>query len=210
LRVGRIPYILFDEVSAMDCGQTGKLILTLRKERGLTQHQVAEALGVSEQAVSKWERGLGCPDIELLHALAGFFGVRAERLLAGDLDPNDTDGGNMKRLKLYVCPECGNLLTATGAGELSCCGRKLEPLLPHPMDEAHRVTTEPVEDEWYLTFSHPMEKRHFIRFIAYVGSDRVLLVRLYPEQGGELRMPQMHGGRLYLCCSQDGLFEIPV
>jgi len=192
----------------MDCRQTGKLIAALRRERGLTQRQVAEQLRVSVQAVSKWERGLGCPDVSLLPELAGFFGVRTERLLSGDLDPQDREVGNMKRLKFYVCPVCGNVLTSAGPAELACCGRTLEPLLPAAADEEHRVRIEPVEDEWYLTFPHPMEKEHFIRFAACVGSERVLLVRLYPEQGGELRIPQMRGSRLYVCCSRHGLFEV--
>ena len=39
---------------------------------------------------------------------------------------------------------------------------------------------------------------------------RVLLVRLYPEQSGEFRIPQLRGGKLYLCCSRDGLFEVRI
>lgn len=194
----------------MNDKEIGVLLLQLRKERGQTQSQLATALHVSAQAVSKWERGLGCPDVSLLPALAGIFGVSMERLLAGDLAPQDLDGGNMRRLRFYVCPDCGNILTSTGGGELHCCGRKLESLTARPMDESHRVRVQEVEEDWYVTFDHPMEKGHFFRFAAYVASERVLLVRLYPEQGGEFRIPQLRGGRLYLCCSQDGLFEVPI
>lgn len=190
----------------MNSKQIGALLLQLRKEQGKTQEQVASVILVSAAAVSKWERGLGCPDVSLLPSLSQLFGVSLERLLAGDLAPNDLDGGNMNRLRFYVCPDCGNLLTATGGGTLSCCGRTLEPLIPQPMDDAHSIHAEEVEDDWYVTFSHPMEKDHFFRFAAYVGSERVLLVRLYPEQGGEFRIPQMHGGHLYLCCSRHGLY----
>lgn len=200
--------ILKDEVSDMDQGQIGDLLAALRRERGMTQRQVAAVLSVSDQAVSKWERGLGCPDVSLLPGLAGLFGVSVERLLAGSLNINEREAGNMKRLKFYVCPDCGNLMTGTGGGELHCCGRKLEPLTPRPMDDDHAVMVQEVEEDWYITFSHPMEKGHFFRFAAWVGSERLVLVRLYPEQGGELRMPQMRGGgKLYFCCSRDGLFE---
>lgn len=202
--------ILEYEVSEMDSGEIGQLLLRLRREQGFTQSQVAEALRISPQAVSKWERGLGCPDISLLPALTGLFGVSMERLLAGDLAPSPMEVGNMKRVKFFVCPDCGNILTATGGGELHCCGRKLEPLTARPADQEHAVTVQVVEDDWYVTFSHPMEKEHFFRFAAWVAIDRVVFVRLYPEQGGEFRIPQpRRGGRLYLCCSRDGLFEVP-
>lgn len=195
----------------MDSREIGNLILQLRRERRWTQRLLAERLHVSEQAVSKWERGLGCPDVGLLPALAEIFGVSVERLLAGDLAPRDTEVGNMKKVKFYVCPDCGNILTATGGGERHCCGRKLEPLTARPVDADHAAAVQEVEEDWYITFSHPMEKGHFFRFAAYVATDRMLLVRLYPEQGSEFRIPQLRGGgKLYLCCSRDGLFEVPV
>lgn len=192
----------------LDGRETGKLLAQLRKERGMTQRQVAEGLRVSTQAVSKWERGLGCPDVSLLSELSDMFGVGVERLLAGDLSREEADRGNMRRLKFYVCPDCGNILTATGGGEMYCCGRRLVPLAARPTDGDHAVTVQEVEEDWYVTFRHPMEKDHFFRFAAYVATERVLLVRLYPEQGGEFRIPRLRGGgKLYLCCSRDGLFE---
>ena len=194
----------------MNAEQTGKLLCELRKTKGMTQRQVAEKLCVSAQAVSKWECGQGCPDVSLLPELARIYGVGVERLLAGSLSPAVPDGGNMKRVKFYVCPDCGNVLTATGGGELFCCGRKLEPFKAQKADEAHAVTIQGIEEDWYVTFAHPMKKDHFFRFAAYVTVDRMLLVRLYPEQGGEFRIPQIRGGgKLYFCCSRDGLFEIP-
>lgn len=199
------------EVSDMDRKQTGELLSRLRRERGMTQRELAEILHISAQAVSKWERGQGCPDVSLLSALAEIFGVSVERLLAGDLSPETADGGNMKRMKFYVCPDCGNVLTAAGGGELHCCGRRLEPLTARPADADHGVSAAEVEEDWYITFRHPMEKDHFFRFAAYVTMDRCLLVRLYPEQGGEFRIPRLRGGgKLYLCCSRDGLFEVNV
>ena len=52
----------------------------------------------------------------------------------------------MKRLKFYVCPDCGNILTATGGGELHCCGRKLEPMQARFSDEAHAVTVREIKE----------------------------------------------------------------
>ncbi len=65
-------------------------------------------------------------------------------------------------------------------------------------DEAHHVTVETVEDDFYLTFSHEMRKDHYFNFVAYVDYDRVLLIRLYPEQGGEVRFPKCTLGRCML------------
>lgn len=144
--------------------RTGALLRKLRQERGWTQRQVAEQLGVSTQAVSKWERDQGIPDVGLLPHLAEIFGVSVEGLLDGGLNPAAPDGGNMKRLQFYVCPDCGNILTSSSGGQLSCCGRKLEPLRAVPADAEHAVTVQEVETDWYVTFRHPMEKGHFIRF----------------------------------------------
>ena len=59
----------------MDQKKTGALIRVLRLEKGLTQQGLAELLGVSNRAVSKWERGLGSPDLSLLPALSLQLGV---------------------------------------------------------------------------------------------------------------------------------------
>lgn len=59
----------------------GKRIMTLRKSKGMTQDQLAEQLGVSPQAVSKWENDISCPDITLLPRLAEVFSVTTDWLL---------------------------------------------------------------------------------------------------------------------------------
>ena len=60
---------------SMDNVKIGNLINKLRKEKGMTQLQLAEKLHISDKTVSKWERGLGCPDVSLLTDLSGVFGV---------------------------------------------------------------------------------------------------------------------------------------
>lgn len=61
----------------------GKRIAALRREKGLTQDNLAELLGVSPQAVSKWENDLTCPDISLLPRLARELGISVDELLTG-------------------------------------------------------------------------------------------------------------------------------
>lgn len=65
----------------------GTRISELRRARGLTQEEVAERLGVSSQAVSKWENDLSCPDIMSLPALAGLLGTTVDVLLSGEKTP---------------------------------------------------------------------------------------------------------------------------
>ena len=59
----------------------GKRITVNRKRLGLTQDQLAEKLGITAQAVSKWENDLSCPDISILPRLADIFGITTDELL---------------------------------------------------------------------------------------------------------------------------------
>ena len=191
----------------MDCMKVGNLILKLRKERNYTQKQVAQMLNLSDKTISKWERGLGCPDVSILPELSHLFGVNVEKILQGDLSPNITDGGNMKKVKFYVCPDCGNIATATGNGEFTCCGRKLVPLIAQKASEQHMPNVEVIEDDYYNTFDHPMTKDHYLSFVAFVKSDRMVFIRLYPEQNAAVRFPRMMYGELYFYCSMHGLMK---
>ena len=67
----------------VDTRAVGKLIATLRQTKGLTQQQLAAALNVSHQAVSKWENGAALPDIQTLLDLTKLFGITVEQLLNG-------------------------------------------------------------------------------------------------------------------------------
>ena len=191
----------------MDLAKTGKLFSQLRREKSLTQKDVANFLGVCPKTVSKWETGHGFPDISLISKLSDIFEVDISKLLEGELPQMKVEAGNMKRTKFYVCEKCGNFITGIGDCEIVCCGRKLSPLQPKKADEAHKLNIENIEDEYYITFSHPMTKEHYISFMSYVRFDRVLTLKLYPEQGGELRFPQMRGGKMYYYCNTHGLFE---
>lgn len=61
----------------------GKRIAARRKEKGCTQEEIAGRLGISAQAVSKWENDTSCPDISLLPALAELLGTTVDALLSG-------------------------------------------------------------------------------------------------------------------------------
>lgn len=190
----------------MDCDKIGKLIYTLRKEKNLTQKQVADVMNISDKTISKWERGLGCPDVSLLPELSELLGINIEVILAGNMESNDTIGGNMKKIKFYVCPHCNNLLTATGDASISCCGKKLEALIGTKAIENHTLTVEPVEDELYISSPHEMTKEHYLSFVAYVTGDRVFIVKQYPEWNMQFRFHKLGHGKLYFHCSNHGLF----
>ena len=72
------------QVMRMDKAKTGALIAAARKERNMTQRELAAALHVSDRAVSKWERGAGFPDISLLEPLADALGLGVLDLLRGE------------------------------------------------------------------------------------------------------------------------------
>ena len=72
----------------MDENKLGKRILALRTERGMTQEEAAEKLGVSNKAFSKWETGANLPDVPTVVKLAEFFGVTTDSLLGvADTEP---------------------------------------------------------------------------------------------------------------------------
>jgi transcriptional regulator with XRE-family HTH domain len=68
----------------MDAETTGTYLAALRKAKGLTQQEAAEALNLSNKTISKWESGAGLPDITVLLALAELYGVSADDILAGE------------------------------------------------------------------------------------------------------------------------------
>ena len=131
----------------MDNARIGGLIYRLRKEKNLTQMQLAEKMNISDKTVSKWERGLGCQELSLLPELSAIFNVDLEKLLCGELEVNDILEGNMKKLRFYVCPSCGNIVTAMTDTGITCCGKKLKALLPEKAEDAELLELETVEDE---------------------------------------------------------------
>lgn len=186
---------------------TGSTIKMLREARGMTQAQLAERIGVSDKAVSKWETAKGLPDISLLQPLAAALGVSVIELMNGEPIVNRNVSCNLVRSRLYVCPICGNVLHSTGDAVISCCGVTLPALDAEEPDEAHTLTVERVEDEQFLTVHHPMTKDHYISFLAYASVDRFQLVKLYPEGEAQTRMQLRGRGTVYFFCNRHGLFQ---
>ena len=186
---------------------TGATIKQLRENRSMTQAELAECLGVSDKTISKWETGKGLPDISLLQPLAGALGISVIELMNGQQVVNRNVSANMLRTKFYVCPLCGNVLHATGEAVVSCCGIILPSLEAETPDESHAITVEKVEDEHFVTVHHAMTKQHYISFLAHVNSDRLQMVKMYPEGNAETRLSLRGRGYLYYYCNRHGLFK---
>jgi len=192
----------------MDPYVTGSTIKTLRDGRELTQAALADMIGVSPKAVSKWETGRGLPDISLLSPLAEALGVSLQELMNGGAVVNRNISGNMLRSKIYICPVCGNIIHSMGEAVISCCGIQLPPEEAEDPDEDHSLTVEPVEDEYFVTVHHDMKKGHYISFIAFASSDKFELVKLYPEGNAETRLHMRGRGIIYYFCTKHGLMKI--
>lgn len=191
----------------MDLAKNGILIHNLRKEKGMTQKQIADKLGVVPKTVSKWETGHGFPDVSVLSELADILGVSEKALLSGKLNKNEAENGNIRKIKFYICPQCGGIVQGTADCQITCCGKilKKQPFM-HP-DKEHEIKISEIENDLYVEIRHKMEKDHYISFFSYVTFDRVLTVRLYPQQDCTVRFSKMYGGKIYFFCTKHGLFE---
>lgn len=190
--------------------QTGQLIRQLRLAHRMTQRTLAERIGVTDKAVSKWERGCGVPDVETLPILADVLQADVKALLSGSLDEAKSASGNLRRVCFFVCPVCGNVIAAAAPAGICCCGRRVQALKPQRPSEAERLIAVRDDGEWYITSPHEMTRAHHIRFLAIVSTDTVCLRHLYPEWTLETRLPMLPHAKLVWYCSQHGLFEQPL
>lgn len=186
---------------------TAQTVKRLREAKGLTQTELAETIGVSSKAVSKWETSKGLPDISLIEPLSRALGVSVMELMSGNTVINKNISSNMLRSKFYVCPLCGNVIHTTGGTLISCCGITLPALEAEEADNRHTITVQNVEDEHFITVHHEMSKSHHISFIAFVTCDRVQFVKLYAEGNAETRLNLRGSGCLYFYCNKHGLMK---
>lgn len=189
---------------------TGTMIRRLRENKKMTQHQLAEKIGVSDKAVSKWETGRGYPDISLMEPLAEALGVSIIELFSGDDVVNTNKSFHMQRMNLYVCPICGNIIQSTGEAVVSCCGIVLPALQAEPEEDAHPLHLEKVEDEYYASVPHDMSKTHYISFIMALKDDGYEIKKLYPESNAEARFGISKTKSLLYYCNKHGLFKVSV
>jgi len=187
---------------------TGPAIRRLRERRGLTQKELGNRIGVCDKTISKWETGRGLPDVSLIESLAANLGASVAELLAGQTTENANPAGNLLRAGFNVCPICGNIIFSTGEASFSCHGIQLPRLEAEPPDAEHAIDIHIVDGEYHVVVGHPMEKGHFISFIAYATPGTVQIEKLYPEQEAVARFRIGGAGRLYAYCNHHGLFTV--
>lgn len=189
---------------------TGAVIKDLREKNCMTQAELAEKLCVSDKTISKWETAKGYPDISLLEPIAKVFGVSVTELLSGNAVKNVNVSANMLRSKFYVCPVCGNILHSMGEAVVQCHGILLAPCQAEETDENHKIFIERVEDEYYVRMEHAMTKEHYISFMVALSSDKMQMVKLYPEGNAEARFKINGVKKILFYCNRDGLFSMDV
>lgn len=185
---------------------TGTIIKRLREGNGMTQNELANIIGVSDKTVSKWETGKGYPDISLLEPLAQALHISVIELFSGKDVCNTNRSLNMRKIKFFVCPICGNVITAIGESVVSCCGVTLSPLEAEKPDEQHSIDVDISEDEYFVTINHDMSKEHYISFIAAVKDNSIELTKLYPESLAETRFKVSRTKEVYYYCNKHGLY----
>ncbi len=86
----------------MDQVKIGKFIAECRKEKNLTQMQLAERLSITDKAISKWERGLSLPDSSIMLELCGILGITVNDLLSGEVITMDNYNKELEKNLLEV------------------------------------------------------------------------------------------------------------
>ena len=89
----------------MDQLQTGKFIANCRKQKNLTQIQLAEKLGITDKAVSKWERGVAMPDSSIMIELCDILGISVNELLSGEKNGMENNNQRNEHLLLDMAKE---------------------------------------------------------------------------------------------------------
>ena len=120
-----------------------------------------------------------------------------------------------EKVNFFKCPICGNVIELLEGemNRITCCGKNMEELKANTTDaatEKHIPVYERVEDEIVVKVGeveHPMEKDHYIMWIAQVTENRTTRVRLYPEQATETKFPYIPGSILYAYCNKHGLWK---
>lgn len=118
----------------------------------------------------------------------------------------------MNKLKIYHCPTCHNIIADYGNAKLDCCESPLSALTIQKgeMGDSHSPIIEDCDGEWFVKFDHSMDKGHHLAAVFIETYDRLLHVRLFPEQEASLHLHPTHHAKIYVVCSSEGVFVYDV
>ena len=155
----------------------GEKLQALRKEKGLTQEELAERLYVSRTAVSKWESGKGYPSIDSIKDIAAFFSITIDELLSSERVLSLAEKENKQNIR-RIC----NLLF--GILDLLTLLLIVLPLYPNTADG--RIYSVSLPD--YMEISLFNAIVYWVIFVALIvaGAVKILLVQLNAEKGQKL------------------------
>lgn len=97
-----------------------------------------------------------------------------------------------------------------GEAVIHCHGVLLSPCQAEETDKNHMIFIERVEDEYYVRIEHNMTKQHYISFIVALSSEKIQMIKLYPEGNAEARIKINGVKKILFYCNKDGLFSIQV
>ena len=111
----------------------------------------------------------------------------------------------MKNSIYHVCRQCGSITVSTGRAEVICCGEKQEAMEARKATDEEKLSVSPVENEWLVTGDCPMTKEDYVSFAAFLTSETMYMVKLYPEWDLCFRIPCRTSGKLVWYSKKQGL-----
>ena len=97
-----------------------------------------------------------------------------------------------------------------GEAVIHCHGVLLTPSQAEETDEKHKIFIERVEDEYHVRIEHDMTKKHYISFVAALSTDKIQMIKLYPEGKPGARFKMNGVKKIFFYCNRDGLFYVDV
>lgn len=115
--------------------------------------------------------------------------------------------------KMFIkkCLKCGNIVKSFKEdARIRCCDNEMKNIIPNSVDasmEKHVPNYKVVEDEIFVTVNHPMDKEHYIEWVALVSDNQEYITYLYPEQNAECRFKYIPGSTIYSYCNKHELWK---
>ena len=120
-----------------------------------------------------------------------------------------------ENVRFYFCPKCSNMIGLINGNmdHITCCGKNMELLKANSTDaaqEKHVPVCEKAGDEVVVKIGeveHPMEKEHYIMWVAQVSDNQTTRIRLLPGQKTEVKFKYIPNSTIYAYCNKHGLWK---